>query len=64
MKRRFAFYMIFWFYRLWLTHNRKDHKRGGKFVHNFSMERSALAVFMSILLVIVSIVRASLSGFA
>ena len=36
---------------------------GGKFVHNVSLERSALALFLSILLVIVFVALVSLSGF-
>ncbi|WP_327037171.1 YIP1 family protein, partial [Methanosarcina sp. 1.H.T.1A.1] len=36
---------------------------GGRFVHDVSLERSALAMFLSILLVIVFVVLVSLSGF-
>lgn len=36
---------------------------GGRFVHDISMERSALALFLSILLVIVFVMLVSLSGF-
>ncbi|KKG15767.1 hypothetical protein EO98_03210 [Methanosarcina sp. 2.H.T.1A.6] len=36
---------------------------GGRFVHDVSLERSALALFLSILLVIVFAVLVSLSGF-
>ncbi|AKB19949.1 MULTISPECIES: YIP1 family protein [unclassified Methanosarcina] len=37
---------------------------GGKFVHDVSLKRSALAMFLSILLVIVFVALVSLSGFA
>ena len=49
---------------MWSTQIIKDHKGRGKFANNFIMERSALAVFRSVLLVLAFIVLASLSGFA